>query len=1014
MSQKSLKGAMSGNKTRRIQKGGAIKANVKLEFPEQGKSTDKFEIDFNMQPHEIDAAIFKRYNLNETDYELWYKETAAKSMDVWIKNDDNYALVFKQFNNSTNADGTPKYKLSIRRQTIKTPPCEPLQIIPFDPSVQSNGNKKIAKNMLFFDKIRPMRGAGNCYYISIMYGLFEKIINDKDERQFNIVLQKLNELKQKTQIVNELLKPCNYENGSTEYKHVFGAQINIPPYYKNFYDNLEKLIAKINKTVANFTKTQKDIDKNTYWETPDDLEKDLLFLENGDVNSSWLTNILVLTLRVLMSVYIFEDKDYESAVKFESSVFNKFIGSIQTLDNTVLPMQETQNTTKKNYLSSFTPQHKYNLLKEFVMRNELLNLDTAPEIVDKVLEFGHIIVDNSNDYIPSMRLIENNSGNYPFVIYLNFWGTHYNIIYKKSLESILTQMSDNDKKSRIIIEVLKSDVMRKLEYGFIDSQTFFNNNNDDFIYNLLFSIDINTRKMTITNITGNEEQIDAMMNGIYFYFMKKEISQDDRNKINAKIAPTQKWIIALNEHVKIGLQKLTDPNLTTAIKSILHEKSPIGLGNFNYPLLEWMRTYGNQLKEIAKEDNFGRIHEYDKAMYFVCENVIIPHSEMDDYKTKKPAYDTGIAAFLSSKQCNCDKSYPPLFKNPPPTDAISKSTFVAVSKTPLGPPPTDVIPIPKSTFVAVSKTPLGPSTAAGGGPTDAPIQPSSAGPTYVIPVKFKRDPSGTLDVDSVNIDVDECSGALPFPDEFSTIVDGQDYLFTIDYDPATPYTSTVKDSKIGLTCSSLNNFKTKLGQSGSTIPTISVAPGGARAPPPTGVIPSAASGGGSAEETPIIPETEVDTEENIKKFIINPGNKEDIEMMEKMLIDGRISNVDVKYDDEYDTPKPGCPSCTALLYQAEKGTIEAMQFLLEKGANPNLQDRTGNTALHNSIVNEDNSNKVKLLLDNKADFTIKNKDKPSPKTVLEKANEWSRTNSIKVINDFIQSKTISSAAGGGA
>lgn len=76
-------------------------------------------------------------------------------------------------------------------------------------------------------------------------------------------------------------------------------------------------------------------------------------------------------------------------------------------------------------------------------------------------------------------------------------------------------------------------------------------------------------------------------------------------------------------------------------------------------------------------------------------------------------------------------------------------------------------------------------------------------------VKFKLD-NGTLDVDSVNIDVDDCASALPFPDDFSKIVAGKDYLFTIDYDPANPYVSTVTESKIQLQCDAANNLKQKL------------------------------------------------------------------------------------------------------------------------------------------------------------------------------------------------------------
>jgi ubiquitin C-terminal hydrolase len=80
--------------------------------------------------------------------------------------------------------------------------------------------------------------------------------------------------------------------------------------------------------------------------------------------------------------------------------------------------------------------------------------------------------------------------------------------------------------------------------------------------------------------------------------------------------------------------------------------------------------------------------------------------------------------------------------------------------------------------------------------------------TCVILVKF----NDTLDVESVNInpDADECDKALLFPDDFTTIVASQDYLFTIEYDPANPSVSTVTESKTKLPCDDTNNLKQKL------------------------------------------------------------------------------------------------------------------------------------------------------------------------------------------------------------
>lgn len=136
-----------------------------------------------------------------------------------------------------------------------------------------------------------------------------------------------------------------------------------------------------------------------------------------------------------------------------------------------------------------------------------------------------------------------------------------------------------------------------------------------------------------------------------------------------------------------------------------------------------------------------------------------------------------------------------------------KSTVVAITNNPLAPPP-------KSTVVAVTSNPLAPppNTTVVAVPPKTAIPKSTvsntnlAANTCVILVKF----NGTLDVESVDINPDKCNAALPFPDDFATIVPGQDYLFTIDYDPANPSVSTVTESKTKLPCDATNNLKQKL------------------------------------------------------------------------------------------------------------------------------------------------------------------------------------------------------------
>ena len=82
----------------------------------------------------------------------------------------------------------------------------------------------------------------------------------------------------------------------------------------------------------------------------------------------------------------------------------------------------------------------------------------------------------------------------------------------------------------------------------------------------------------------------------------------------------------------------------------------------------------------------------------------------------------------------------------------------------------------------------------------------------------------------------------------------------------------------------------------------------------------------------------MDTPENICKFVMNSGTETDIKMMDEMLRDGVISSPNVKCRKWYNG--------TALMYQSSfNGTFEAMQFLIDKGANVDLMNDLRETAL---------------------------------------------------------------------
>jgi ankyrin repeat protein len=140
----------------------------------------------------------------------------------------------------------------------------------------------------------------------------------------------------------------------------------------------------------------------------------------------------------------------------------------------------------------------------------------------------------------------------------------------------------------------------------------------------------------------------------------------------------------------------------------------------------------------------------------------------------------------------------------------------------------------------------------------------------------------------------------------------------------------------------------------------------------------------------------IQNDDDIEAFVINSGTDADIAIMKEMLADGRISDANIKFT------KGECTVCTALMHQSRKGTIKAMEFLLENGAKVNLQDKHGDTALHYILLEnetDDTVAKVELLLEKGAKVDIKNSD---GKTALEKAKDIPRTRAQKAIEDFIK------------
>ena len=117
----------------------------------------------------------------------------------------------------------------------------------------------------------------------------------------------------------------------------------------------------------------------------------------------------------------------------------------------------------------------------------------------------------------------------------------------------------------------------------------------------------------------------------------------------------------------------------------------------------------------------------------------------------------------------------------------------------------------------------------------------------------------------------------------------------------------------------------------------------------------------------------IDSIENIQRFVLNSV---DIPLMAEMLEKSLVSSVNVRYSDWHNG--------TALMYQANYGTIKGMEFLMasKPPALVNLQSSYGSTALHYAVFSRDPA-KLRFLLDNGADKTIRNNRR-------EKALEYAR------------------------
>lgn len=139
------------------------------------------------------------------------------------------------------------------------------------------------------------------------------------------------------------------------------------------------------------------------------------------------------------------------------------------------------------------------------------------------------------------------------------------------------------------------------------------------------------------------------------------------------------------------------------------------------------------------------------------------------------------------------------------------------------------------------------------------------------------------------------------------------------------------------------------------------------------------------------------SEKDIGKFV-GEYTASTLADMQRMLSDGSIPNVNVMYS--------GRGGWTALMRQVNSGTKEAMEWLLGRNADPNIQNSNGATALMFAVLIND-PEKVRLLLENGADRNIANNKGDTPIQNARKNN--TKPEIIAALDSYYPAKKSSAA-----
>lgn len=752
MSQKSLRGAMSRNKTRRTQKGGA---SIGVDFPELGPvngASKQVTIEFNGQVtnETFFNAFGKPTGLNAADYEVWYKSNADGPMRPWTKFLGNGII---------DENGASNFKYSIRRTTDKKPSVEPCQNFKEFSGIFFNSiynNYFTQQEFFLIDRIRTVRGGGNCYYISVMYGLFESIISKKDHAKLqevlNIITKNIVDAETKKIANNNLLQELL--TIPSEYLHFYSTTISdknnddysipklmekynneLPKIYRfaNFKTEYDKFIAKVTNTIA-FLKNSSS-KTAPLWENVEDFEKDFIYLETkNDVNSAWLENIMVLILRLLISINSYNEYENISGEQQKKDfIYGVWQGDInENYQNLNIDKSFTQSfktkfvdTADNTALTTLTSDNHLLLIKDYIMRyaeNSITKHTTFPSILFNINFASFKYRPDKQGITVSDPLAVPSE----YKLFLHHGGNHYNLLYENP--NIISTSLDKTQYKLVAQMILQYDL--HFYYDFIKSSQYFNDciinfligDMEDTAGQIKFTIAWN-KPQSASSMQNTEERFNLIsMDNIYRLYFNNE--KQDTTKIIGLKAPQQKWTLKFNKKMQGEIKTKVDDN-DKLLSLILNDRAQIGLGNSNYTFLEWIRkTYCDKITKITKTNN------NKKALYFVCENVIIPHDEMNDYENKRTKYQTDLVAFMSSTQCNCNKNYTLLFTE----EETNVLGIVSSSSSSASPAPGQSNPSPSPAPVTPNQPNISPAPA----PVTATQSNPSTNFTLVLnPTKYK-------------------------------------------------------------------------------------------------------------------------------------------------------------------------------------------------------------------------------------------------------------------------------------